>query len=236
MNHLGDEELTQAYYGDDQPESRRHLLECGQCKAALQHLKALLDDLAAEPVPERGAGYGAEVWNRLLPRLPLEKPRRPWLRWWTAVPLLAGLLAVAFVAGRFTQPRFTPAATAGIAPQSRQRILVITLSDHLDRSEMLLTELVNAAPESADFSGVRSSARDLLAENRVLRQASARTGDASHADVLDELERTLLDITHGPSQISGPELESLQMRIESEGLLFKVRIISSNLHHKGQQL
>jgi hypothetical protein len=31
-------------------------------------------------------------------------------------------------------------------------------------------------------------------------------------------------------------LESLQKRIENEGLLFKVRIISSNIHHKGQQL
>jgi hypothetical protein len=61
-------------------------------------------------------------------------------------------------------------------------------------------------------------------------------GDASRAAVLDELERALLDIAHSPSQISAPELESLQRRIENEGLLFKVRIISSNIHHKGQQL
>ena len=106
MNHLGDEELTQAYYRDEEPESRRHLHECAQCQAAFQHLKTLLDELLAETVPERGAGYGAEVWNRLLPRLPLEKPRRVWLRWWTVVPVLAGLLAAAFLAGRFTQIPF----------------------------------------------------------------------------------------------------------------------------------
>jgi hypothetical protein len=231
MNHLGEAELTAAYYGDEEPESRRHLADCAECQAAFQHLKTMLDELLSESVPERGAGYGAEVWNRLLPRLPLEKPRRLWLRWWTAAPVLAGLLAVAFLAGRFTQPK-----TLGIAPQARQRILLITLGDHLDRSEILLAELVNATPGATDFLDERSSARNLLDENRLLRQSTARMGDASQAAVLDELERALLDIAHSPSEISAPELESLQMRIENEGLLFKVRIISSNIHHKGQQL
>jgi hypothetical protein len=231
MNHLSEEELTQAYYRDEEPESRRHLHECVECQAAFQQLKTLLDELVAENVPERGAAYGAEVWNRLLPRLPLERPRRAWLRWWTAVPALAALLAVAFLAGRFTRPQ-----TAGIAPQARQRILLITLGNHLDRSEILLAELVNAAPGDIDFSDERSSAQDLLDENRLLRQTAARTGDASQAAVLDELERALLDIAHSPSQVSAAQLESLQKRIENEGLLFKVRIISSNIHYKGQQL
>jgi hypothetical protein len=231
MNHLSEEELTQAYYGDEEPESRQHLADCAECQAAFQHLKTTLDELLSETVPERGPAYGAEVWNRLLPRLPLEKPRRVWLRWWTAVPILASLLAVAFFAGRFTQQN-----NVGIAPEARQRILLITLGDHLDRSEILLAELVNAAPEATDFGDQRSSARDLLDENRLLRQTAARTGDVSHAAVLDELERTLLDIAHSPSEISASELESLQRRIENEGLLFKVRIISSNIHNKGQRL
>jgi hypothetical protein len=230
MNHLSDEELTQAYYGEEEPESRRHLDDCADCQTAFQHLKTLLDELLPESVPERGAAYGAEVWNRLLPRLPLEKPRRVWLRWWTAVPALAGLLAVAFLAGRFTQPK------TGISPQARQRVLLITLGNHLDRSEILLAELVNAAPGATDFGDERSSARDLLDENRLLRQTAARSGDASHAAVLDELERALLDIANSPSEISASELESLQKRIENEGLLFKVRIISSNIHHKGRRL
>jgi hypothetical protein len=231
MNHLSDEDLTQAYYCDEEPEARRHLNECAQCQTAFQHLKTLLDELLTETVPERGAAYGAEVWNRLLPRLPLEKPRRVRLRWWIAVPVLAGLLAAAFLAGRFTQTQ-----TAGIATQARQRILLITLGNHLDRSEILLAELVNAAPGATDFSDERSNARDLLDENRLLRQTAARTGDASQAAMLDELERALLDIAHSPSQITAPELESLQRRIENEGLLFKVRIVSSNIHYKGQQL
>ena len=55
MNHLSEEELTQAYYGDEEPESGRHLAECAECQAAFQYLKALLDELLAETVPERGA-------------------------------------------------------------------------------------------------------------------------------------------------------------------------------------
>jgi hypothetical protein len=236
MNHLSEEEITQAYYGGEEPEARCHLDECVLCQASFQQLKTLLDELRAEPVPERGPAYGAEVWNRLLPRLPLEKPRRVWLRWWVAVPALAGLLAAAFLAGLFTQVLFKPVPMAGIAPQARQRILLITLGNHLDRSEILLAEVVNASPEASDFSDERSSARDLLDENRLLRQTAARTGDQAHAAVLDELERALLDIAHSPAEISSSDLESLQKRIENEGLLFKVRIISSNIHHKGRQL
>ncbi len=69
-----------------------------------------------------------------------------------------------------------------------------------------------------------------------LRQTAARAGDASQAALLDELERVLLDIANSPSNISSGDLETLQRRIESEGLLFKVRITSTDVREKGQKL
>jgi hypothetical protein len=232
MNHLTEEQLTLAYYGDAGPDERRHLDECAWCRESFARLSMLLDALRDEPVPERGDSYGAEVWARIAPRLPMERPRRSWNLWWAAAPAMAALLVVAFLAGHFTQQR----PGAAIPARARQRVLLIAMGNHLDRSEILLAELENAAPGDPDFAGERSSARDLLDENRLLRQTAARNGDAAHASVLDELERVLLDVANGPSEISSAELESLQKRIESEGLLFKVRIISSNLHEKGQRL
>ena len=112
----------------------------------------------------------------------------------------------------------------------------MVIGDHLDRSQILLTELVNASPGSIDLRDERDRARDLLNENRLLRQTAARTGDPSHAALLDELERVLLDIANtGPSS-SPADLEALQRRIGSEGLLFKVRIVDANIREKGQKI
>ena len=101
---------------------------------------------------------------------------------------------------------------------------------------MVLAELVNATPGAVDLGDERDRARDLVAENRLLRQTAARGGDLSDAALLDELERTLLDIANGPANPSAADLEALQQRIEANGLLLKVRIIGTNVRQKGQQL
>jgi hypothetical protein len=108
------------------------------------------------------------------------------------------------------------------------------MSDHLERSQVVLAELVNGT--AGDFTWERDRARDLVSENRLLRQTAVRAGDTSQAALLDELERALLDIANSPSNISSDDLENLQRRIESEGLLFKVRITSTDVREKGQKL
>jgi len=50
--------------------------------------------------------------------------------------------------------------------------------------------------------------------------------------LLDELERTLLDIAHSPSQLEGPELKRIQQRIEARGLIFKVRVVESKVRRE----
>ena len=60
----------------------------------------------------------------------------------------------------------------------------------------------------------------------------ARTGDTAVTNVLDELERVLLDITHSPSEISPEELRKLRSRLEAEGILFKIRVLGSNVRNQ----
>jgi hypothetical protein len=233
MKHLTEEELTGAYYGDAGEDARRHLEECPECRGELARIERLLNEIREYPVPERGESWESEVWTRLAPQLPARKPRREWLRWWILAPAMASLVAVAFIGGMLVQQRRAP---AGISAKARERVLLIAMGDHLDRSEMVLAELVNAGPGVTDFDDERARARDLLSENRLLRQTATHTGDVQHAAILDELERVLLDIAHTPPDASAAELETLQSRIESEGLLFKIRVISSNVHDKGQKL
>lgn len=233
MKHLSEEEITLAYYDELDPALRMHLDDCQECRAAFDELKRLLDSLRHIPVPERGPSYGGEVWTRLLPQLPAAKPHRVWLRWWTVAPAMATIAAAAFIAGILVQQRRAP---TGISAKARERVLLVAMGDHLDRSQIVLAELVNATPGTAVLGDERDRARDLVVENRLLRQTATHAGDLSDAALLDELERTLLDIANGPPNPSPADLEMLQQRIENEGLLFKVRIIETNVRQKGQQL
>jgi hypothetical protein len=233
MNHLTEEQLTLAYYGDLDPELGQHIKSCSGCRSNFDRLKDLLDAIREYPVPERSASYGGDVWVRLLPKLPIAKPQRSWFRWWIAGPAFATLLVVAFFAGMLVQHRHEPPE---ISAAARQRVLNLVIGYHLDRSQILLTELVNTTAGNIDVSDERNRARDLLSENRLLRETAARSGEVSHAALLDELERVLLDIANTPSNTAAADLEALQHRIVSEGLLFKVRIVDANIREKAQKI
>lgn len=230
MSHFTEQELIDAYYNRAHPP---HLDDCPECRAAFEQLQHLLDAMNDLPVPERDAAYGARVWSRLQPQLPAPKPRRQWFQWWTLAPALAMLLVIAFVGGMLTQQR----RTADTYAKARERVLLIALSRHLERSQIVLAQVVNAAPVAGiDLSEESALARDLVDENRLLRQSAAHDGDTRDALLLDELERALLDIANAPPNVSAADLASLQNRIDSEGLLFKVRVTSSDTRFKGQKL
>ena len=232
MNHPTQEQLTDAYYEGVDSDLAKHLSDCNECRSHFESLRDLLELMRNCPVPERGPAYGYQVWQRLLPDLPKPKQRLRWVQWWSIVPAVVTLLTVAFFSGLLIQQR----RHFGIPSQARERILLTSLSDHLERSEIVLTELLNGAPSSLDWGDERDRARDLITENRLLRQTAVHAGDTSHAALLDELERVLLDVANSPSNISPGELENLQRDIESEGLLFKVRVTSVDARQKERKL
>ena len=232
MNHATQEQLTDAYYEGVHSELAQHLADCIECRSSFESLRDLLDSVRNYPAPERGASYGHEVWARLLPQLPQRHRYFGWLQWRIIAPAVAALIAIAFFAGMLVQQRRQP----GISLEARDRILLITMSDHLERSQIVLTELLNSVPGSLDWSDQRDRARDLIAENRLLRQTAVRAGDGSYVALLDELERVLLGVANGPSNVAPAELDDLRREIESEGLLFKVRITSIDARRKGQRL
>jgi hypothetical protein len=50
--------------------------------------------------------------------------------------------------------------------------------------------------------------------------------------VLDELERVLLDVAHSPSKLNSVEFAQFRQRIEGDGILFKIRVVGSNLRER----
>ena len=98
---------------------------------------------------------------------------------------------------------------------------------------MVLVELANAHPTGPlDISAERDRAADLVSESRLYRQTAAHTGDGEVASVLDDLDRVLLEISHAPSHVSPEELDGLRRRFEAEGILFKIRVLGSNVRSR----
>jgi hypothetical protein len=112
----------------------------------------------------------------------------------------------------------------------RERVLLIAVGDHLERSQMVLVELAHAdAIGELDISAERQLADDLVASNRLYRQTARQMGHANVAGLLDELERVLVEVARGPSTVSMDQLADIQQRIESQGILFKMKVIRSEL-------
>jgi hypothetical protein len=251
VTHYADEDLILYYYGEGpstslRPSRRRHaierhLAECASCAATYRSISRTLAMVVTPEPPERGDQYGLEVWQRIRHRLP-EQDAPWWIVWlrWDRVALAAAtavLLVAAFAAGRaWPRQPAAPSAVPAVAgrepvPDARQRILITSVADHLDRSERVLTDIMNASA-SNDISTEQRWADDLLATSRLYRQDAEDAGEQSVAAVLDELERSLLEIVHSPSPISAADLDQIRRRIDAAALLFKVRVMSDELRQR----
>jgi hypothetical protein len=244
-NHLTEEQLILHYYGEEGDPStgdtlaaEQHLEGCEECRHLYVSLQRVLNVVDSLPIPERGADYGAQVWQRIERRIP---SRRRWfalpvpMRWAAAGAAMAGLLVMAFFAGRFyPQGASQPAQMAkGTDANSGERVLLVAVGDYLERSQMVLFELVNANPKgSMDISAEQERAEDLVSESRLYRQTALRTGETNVANVLDDLDRVLLEIAHAPSKMTPGDLQQLRQRLEAEGILFKIRVLGSTVRNQ----
>ena len=116
-------------------------------------------------------------------------------------------------------------------------MLLVAVGDHLERSQMVLIELANApAGEALNVKAQRALADELVSANRLYRQTAARSGEPALTAVLEELERVLVEVASGPDALTPGDLAELQKRIESRGLLFRVRVIGSQVREREREL
>ena len=84
--------------------------------------------------------------------------------------------------------------------------------------------------DAADLAAHRARARDLVNEDRLMRQVLAGDReDAGMLPLLDDIGRFVLEVANAPDRVDAAELRDLKQRMDSESLLFKVRIIETNL-------
>jgi hypothetical protein len=137
------------------------------------------------------------------------------------------------VAGR-VWPRPAPGrrAASSIDAAAGERVRLAAIGDHLERSERVLLDLVNADGDRLDLSAQQTWAAELIDSNRLYRDSATQAHDSMVAGVLDDLERSLLDIVHAPSTPTAAELEAVRTRLDTATLLFKVRVLADELHDR----
>jgi hypothetical protein len=243
MNHINEEQLIDYYYGEAESPAAigEHLEACSECARSYESMRRDLEKIKPEAVPERDRAYGAEVWRSIRESVrPYEQPRKGarsrWfsLNWsFAAAATACVLLVAAFFAGRQWEHRNgTNMAKLANGEQGRERVVLLVLGDHLDRSERLLIELKHAVPSTE--APLQAEARDLLSANRLYRE-SVKQQDPALASALDHLERVLIEVSNEPAGLSQAKLDELQKEMNTDGLLFEVRVLRSRVQEDANQ-
>jgi len=109
----------------------------------------------------------------------------------------------------------------------------VVLGDHLDRSERLLVEL-NHAEDAVASAPLQSEARELLATNRLVRQSVSQVRDPAVEASLERLERLLVELANQPGGLSEADLKRLRQEMNTDGLLFDIRVLRSRVMEREQ--
>lgn len=237
--HCTQDDLVLYYYGESKRREAidEHLASCAACSTAYQEIVGTLALVGHPEIPERDERYGLEVWQRIRHHLPVQEPPF-WMAWLKPALAAAVVLAIAaaFVSGRYWPGQGTPdqqtVTGEDLSGEARARVLSAAIGDHLEQSERVLLDFVNTSGESVDVSDQQLTVADLIDTNRLYRHAAERSGDEAVAGILDELERTLLEIANGPSTLTPAGLEAVRARLDAAALLFRVRILSDELHER----
>jgi hypothetical protein len=113
-------------------------------------------------------------------------------------------------------------------------VVVLVLGEHLDRTERLLVAL-NHAEAGEEFVPLQTEARELLAANRLVRQSAQRAGDPTVEASLERLERLLVELANEPDGLSEADLKRIREEMNTEGLLFDVRVLQSRVSKQKQR-
>jgi anti-sigma factor RsiW len=257
--HVTDEELMLEFYGEASPEHRAvmqaHLDVCEECRALNRELRGVLALVDNEPVPDPPPEFEREMWARLEPQIRsranlVSGLSRTFGSFWTfELPrwaLAAGAAALAI--GSFALGRVWPApgsaeVASGVSATRpadtravNERLLLSEVEEHLERSQRVLVELANA-DDSAPvvLASGRTEAADLVAAGRLYRRTMGDMGDADTRDLLEDIERVLVEVANGPDERTSNDLTAVRTRISNQDLIFRLRVMTAEMRSREQR-
>jgi hypothetical protein len=257
--HLGDEDFVLDYYGEldaaDRQRVRAHLAWCADCQCADRDVRETLRLVDVTQVPDPPASFERDMWARIEPHVqavPRGTGRAPgqarawtarmraWLgvktALWPRLALGGGALAaivLAFFVGRAGRPEAPAPNRTASFQAARERVLDAEVEEHFERSQRVLSELVNLdAVSSVALASDRERAADLVAAGRVYRRTADALGETATSELLEDLERVLLDVANGSADPTPREIESWRDRIDQQDLVFRLRVVGAELRRR----
>jgi len=254
LDHVAEEDFVLDYYGEldasDRERVRGHLAWCGSCQLADQDLRATLRLVDVAPAPEPPPSFERELWARIEPHVAAGTPRASWserligllrvdgrhrIRVAWATGMAAALVAAFFVgrAGRTDGPGAVQTGAGALATAARERVLDAEVEQHFERSQRVLSDLVNTeGPGTVMLASDRARAADLVAAGRVYRRSADALGEAATSELLEDLERVLLDVANSTPDSASDDLRDVRARIDEQDLVFRLRVVGAELQRR----
>jgi len=172
----------------------------------------------------RTDGRVDDTIDRLVrPIRPSNRPAVRLLRWPVGI---AALLALGIGLGRMTAPApESPAPTTVVteaAPRGGEVAYRLAATEHLSQSETFLTLFRASVRQGGNEQLASSTARQLLATNRLLLDSPAATDNRTRL-LLQDLELVLAQIAQLSGRPSSPDLDFITNGLDDSGVMSRLR-------------
>ncbi len=252
MNKISEQDLILYHYGE-LPESERYAITqlLKSDKSVSDRYQALTNLLgtADEWKPAKPAeDFEQKVWSTINTEINnLQKSSKQLLvnsktsiwekisNWFSpgfyhpapAFIIVLALVSFAYYSGRYnTHQDLVNDPTqlvASLSPETRDKILFQSVSEHLERSSRLLTTVSMTDSEQSTIASTEQKwARQLLISNRLFSKAAQQSGQWRIVSLLDELEPILIEMANSNDQ-SFSNRQQIQERIQDRKLVFKTK-------------
>jgi hypothetical protein len=253
--------LVAFLYGElDETEKQRteeHLKKCQMCNKELQELKELyetadllnpdmeeaMESVDWESLPVRIAG---DVFDQEFPQDRRKRRAGLWPLLFQPrlrpayVGLLLGIIFGAAATFLIFQSSPIQVAEDGriIAPQGFYEMMELEMArretiDYLDRSEYLLLDFVQSAPEKSvefwqsDYASQRTM--DLLSKKKYIDPQLDKIKLAKAKVICDQIEFLFFELMQISDELSAEELKKIQSFIQERQLLLKIKLVRKEL-------
>ncbi len=158
--------------------------------------------------------------------LPFRSPRRSTFRPFGLAAGIAALLALGIGLGRITAPTQNAPAPITVATEAAPRrsevAYQLAATEHLSQSESFLTLFRASVRRGGNEQLASTTARQLLATNRLLLDSPAATDNRTRL-LLQDLELVLAQIAQLSGRPSSPDLDLITSGLDDSGVMSRLR-------------